>query len=161
MRRSAVLSRRWIAALAVGFLTWGLATYVISISGADRELTEGFGSLFAALILLWVGIWMHGKSQAGEWQRYIRDKLSRALSRESMWGLFGLTFVVGCLFGPIRVLVLEPNIGLFPAALVEAPFMILAMAGVARWTQRQCGVTTDAGSSAVPVLERFARSRTD
>jgi len=57
---------------------------------------------------------------------------------------FGLTFVVGCLFGPIRVLVLEPNIGLFPAALVEAPFMILAMAGVARWTQRQCGVTTDA-----------------
>lgn len=84
----------WIAALAVGFLTWGLATYVISISGADRELTEGFGSLFAALILLWVGIWMHGKSQAGEWQRYIRDKLSRALSRESMWGLFGLTFVV-------------------------------------------------------------------
>ncbi len=57
---------------------------------------------------------------------------------------FGLTFVAGCVLGPIRVLVLEPRIGLFPAALIEAPFMILAMVGVARWTQRQCGVATSA-----------------
>lgn len=84
----------WISALAAGALTWAAATYLISISGADRELTEGFGSLFAAIILLWVGIWMHGKSQADAWQRYIRDKLGRALSRQSAWGLFGLAFVV-------------------------------------------------------------------
>ncbi len=84
----------WIAALGAGVLTWTAATYLISISGADREFTEGFGSLLAAVILLWVGIWMHGKSQAGAWQRYIRDKLGHALSRRSAWGLFGLAFVV-------------------------------------------------------------------
>jgi len=84
----------WVSALAVGGLTWAAATYFIAISGAHRELTEGFGSLFAALILVWVGIWMHSKSQADAWQRYIHDKLGRALSRESVWGLFGLTFVV-------------------------------------------------------------------
>lgn len=84
----------WISALAVGGLTWAAATYFIAISGAHRELTEGFGSLFAALILVWVGIWMHGKSQADAWQRYIHDKLGRALSRGSAWGLFGLTFIV-------------------------------------------------------------------
>jgi len=84
----------WISALAAGALTWAAATYLISISGADRELTEGFGSLFAAIILLWVGIWMHGKSHADAWQRYIRDKLGHALSRQSAWGLFGLAFVV-------------------------------------------------------------------
>lgn len=84
----------WVAALAAGILTWAAATYLISISGADRELTEGFGSVLAAVILLWVGIWMHGKSQAGEWQRYIHDKLGRALSRGSTWGLFGLSFIV-------------------------------------------------------------------
>ncbi|MGE0415859.1 MAG: hypothetical protein AB7O80_03550 [Acetobacteraceae bacterium] len=54
---------------------------------------------------------------------------------------FGLTFAIGCVFGPIRVLVLEPRIGMFLAALAEAPFMIAAMAATARWTQRQCGVT--------------------
>jgi high-affinity iron transporter len=31
----------WIAALAAGGLTWAAATFVISISGASRELTEG------------------------------------------------------------------------------------------------------------------------
>lgn len=84
----------WIAALGAGVLTWAAAAYLISISGADRELTEGFGSLLAALILLWVGIWMHGKSQAGSWQRYIRDRLGQALSQRSAWGLFGLAFIV-------------------------------------------------------------------
>jgi high-affinity iron transporter len=84
----------WIAALAAGALTWAVATYLISISGADRELTEGFGSLLAAVVLLWVGIWMHGKSQADAWQRYIRERLGHALSRKSAWGLFGLAFVV-------------------------------------------------------------------
>jgi high-affinity iron transporter len=84
----------WVSALGVGVLTWVAATYLIAISGAHRELTEGFGSLFAAVILLWVGIWMHGKSQADAWQRYIHDKLGHALSRQSAWGLFGLTFIV-------------------------------------------------------------------
>lgn len=84
----------WIAALGAGVLTWAAATYLISISGADREFTEGFGSLLAAVILLWVGIWMHGKSQAGAWQRYIRDRLGHALSQRSAWGLFGLSFIV-------------------------------------------------------------------
>lgn len=84
----------WIGALAAGGLTWGIATYVIGISGASRELTEGFGSLFAAVVLLSVGIWMHGKAQADQWQRYIREKMSRALSRQSAWFLFGLAFIV-------------------------------------------------------------------
>jgi len=37
---------------------------------------------------------MHGKSQAGAWQRYIREKLSHALSKRSAWFLFLLSFVV-------------------------------------------------------------------
>ena len=70
----------WIAALVAGVATWWAATNLITISGASRELTEGFGSLLAAVILLFVGIWMHGKAQADEWQRYIREKLGQALS---------------------------------------------------------------------------------
>ena len=83
----------WIAALIAGLGTWWAATHLLTISGASRELTEGFGSLFAAVILLFVGVWMHGKAQAGEWQRYIRDKLGAALTRRSAWFLFLLAFV--------------------------------------------------------------------
>lgn len=84
----------WVAALLAGGLTWVAATYLIGISGASRELTEGFGSIIAAVVLLTVGVWMHGKSQADEWQRYIREKLGKALSRGSAWFLFGLSFLV-------------------------------------------------------------------
>jgi high-affinity iron transporter len=84
----------WVAALAAGGVTWAVATYAIGISGASRELTEGFGSLLAAVILLSVGVWMHGKAQADEWRRYIREKLQHALSRGSAWFLFGLAFLV-------------------------------------------------------------------
>lgn len=83
----------WATALFAGVATWFAATYVIGISGASRELTEGFGSLFAAVILLGVGIWMHGKSNAEAWQRYVKEKVTAALSR-SAWFLFMLSFVV-------------------------------------------------------------------
>ena len=83
----------WVAALIAGGITWAIATFFISVTGASRELTEGFGSLFAAIVLLSVGIWMHGKSQAGEWQRYLSETLGKALSRSSAWFLFGLAFI--------------------------------------------------------------------
>src|SRR3546814_3074185 len=81
-------------ALAGGVATWGVATYLVASSGASRELTEGAASLLAAAVLLFVGIWMHGKSQAGAWQQYIRDKVSAALPRRSGWLLLLLPFVV-------------------------------------------------------------------
>ena len=84
----------WIAALVAGVLTWGVGTYLIGISGASRELTEGFGSVLAAIVLLWVGIWMHRKSNAQAWQCYVCDQLTHALKRRSAWFLFGLSFIV-------------------------------------------------------------------
>lgn len=84
----------WIGALAAGVATWGAATYLVSISGAGRELTEGVAALFAAIVLLFVGIWMHGKSQAGVWQQYVKQRMSHALSKRSAWFLALLAFVV-------------------------------------------------------------------
>jgi high-affinity iron transporter len=83
----------WTSALVAGVATWWAATSLITISGATRELTEGFGSVLAALVLLFVGIWMHGKGHADEWQRYIRQKMGRAMSQGSAWFLFMLAFV--------------------------------------------------------------------
>lgn len=84
----------WIAALLAGGLTWFAATEFLSISGASRELTEGFGGIIAAVVLVSVGIWMHGKAQAGAWQRYIHEKMSGALTKQSAWFVFGLAFIV-------------------------------------------------------------------
>ena len=83
----------WIGALVAGGLTWLAATYAVSISGASREVTEGASSLFAAIVLLGVGLWMHRKSSAGRWQAYLRDKMSAAMTRRSAYAMALLAFV--------------------------------------------------------------------
>lgn len=83
----------WIGALAAGGLTWLAATFLINISGAQRELTEGYSSLFAAFVLLGVGLWMHQKSFAGRWQHYIDEQMKHALNGRSAWLLLGLVFI--------------------------------------------------------------------
>ncbi|MBF23724.1 MAG: iron permease [Pusillimonas sp.] len=83
----------WVSALFAGGATWLAATTLINISGAGRELTEGLSSLFAALVLLSVGAWMHHKSVANRWQTYLQNKLSHALTRRTAWFLFILAFI--------------------------------------------------------------------
>jgi high-affinity iron transporter len=83
----------WLLALLAGVITWAFARYAISISGASRELTEGLSSLFAAAVLLGVGLWMHQKSIGGRWQAYLKSKMATALDRKSAWFVFGLTFI--------------------------------------------------------------------
>jgi high-affinity iron transporter len=83
----------WAGALVAGVLTWAAATYLVTISGASREVSEGVGSVFAALVLLSVGLWMHQKSSAGRWQEYLSEKLSAAMTRKTAWSLFALSFI--------------------------------------------------------------------
>ena len=83
----------WLGALLAGALTWGVATYLVDISGANREVTEGLSALFAAAVLLSVGIWMHQKSLAGRWQHCLQARMSAALTRRSALFLFLLAFV--------------------------------------------------------------------
>lgn len=83
----------WILALVAGGITWAVATYAVSISGASRELVEGWSSLFAAVVLLSVGLWMHQKSIGGRWQAYLKEKMTAAVNRRSAWFLFGLAFI--------------------------------------------------------------------
>ncbi|MDQ9172440.1 cytochrome c/FTR1 family iron permease [Oxalobacteraceae bacterium R-40] len=83
----------WIGALAAGGITWAVATYLVDISGASREITEGFAAIFAAVVLLTVGVWMHQKSLAGRWQAYVKAKMTHALNKRSLAFLFILSFV--------------------------------------------------------------------
>jgi len=83
----------WIAALALGALTWAVAAYVVTISGATRELTEGVTALLATAVLLWVGFWMHDKSHAQRWDAYLRSRLRGALGRGATWGLASVSFL--------------------------------------------------------------------
>jgi high-affinity iron transporter len=83
----------WIAALFAGAATWIAANSLIDISGANRELTEGVTALVAAAMLLYVGYWLHGKSQAQAWAGFIRDSVGGALEKKTLWAMAGVSFL--------------------------------------------------------------------
>ncbi|AZE08063.1 FTR1 family protein [Pseudomonas chlororaphis] len=65
----------WALALLAGLATWALAAYVIDVSGSQRELLEGATALFASVMVLWLGVWMHDRRHAAAWQDYIKSSL--------------------------------------------------------------------------------------
>ncbi|MGE0808774.1 MAG: FTR1 family protein, partial [Burkholderiaceae bacterium] len=94
-RRDAIryIHAGWIAAVALGALTWAAARWLLSISGANREVTEGVTALLAAAMLLYVGYWLHSKSHAQAWQSFIRDQVDAALGRKTLWAMAGISFL--------------------------------------------------------------------
>lgn len=83
----------WIAALLLGVATWAVASFLIGISGANRELTEGCTALIASAMLLYVGYWLHGKSQAQAWTAFIRESVGGALEKKTLWAMTGVSFI--------------------------------------------------------------------
>lgn len=83
----------WIAALALGVATWWVASRLISISGANREVTEGVTALIASGMLLYVGYWLHSKSYAQAWQHFIRDQVNAALGKGTLWAMAAVSFL--------------------------------------------------------------------
>ena len=83
----------WIGALALGALTWWIATVLIEVSGAQREVTEGITALLASVTLLYVGFWLHSKSAGQRWSAFIKSQVSGALGRGTLWGLAVISFL--------------------------------------------------------------------
>ena len=83
----------WIAALGLGGLTWLAASYVVTVSGASREVTEGVTALVAAAMLLYVGFWMHRHAHAARWKAYLETRVESALSGRTLWALAAVSFV--------------------------------------------------------------------
>jgi high-affinity iron transporter len=83
----------WIAALALGGITWFVASYLVAISGSTREVTEGVAALIAAAVLLYVGFWMHDKAYAERWRTFLHGQLHDALSARTMWALALVSFL--------------------------------------------------------------------
>jgi len=83
----------WMAALALGALTWVVSNRIIAISGASREVTEGVTALISAAMLLYVGFWLHDKSHAQGWQRFINAQIGGALTTGTVWTLATISFL--------------------------------------------------------------------
>jgi high-affinity iron transporter len=84
----------WIIAVLVGIALWLFGGSLMKGQLKHIELIEGGISFVAVLMLLYVGFWLHSKSEIGKWKEYVTKMMKGIVHRESMFGLAALSFFV-------------------------------------------------------------------
>ena len=99
-RTKHVDKKPWVwAGSAAGVMASVLIAFVVNLAfsqaaaGVNRELLEGFTGLAAAAMLVYVGHWLHSKTSLGGWHRYIHERTTAALSRNSLLSLALIAFL--------------------------------------------------------------------
>lgn len=81
-----------LVGIAASLATWGVASALIPINGANRELIEGATALIAVAVLLYVSNWLFQKTYIHDWKNYLRERLDSAVSSKSAFAMMFLAF---------------------------------------------------------------------
>ena len=81
-----------IAAIAATAATWFVASYLIEISGADRELIEAIAALSATAVLFYVSFWILNKIEHKKWMEFVKAKVWQATTTGGVMVFVMLSF---------------------------------------------------------------------
>ena len=81
-----------IGAIGATGLTWFIASYVIGISGANRELIEAIAALSATAMLFYVSFWVLNKIEHKKWMEFVKAKVWQATTTGSVMVFVMLAF---------------------------------------------------------------------
>lgn len=91
---------RWVyAGAATGILASVVIAFILQAlfpavsSGTNREILEGFVGIFAVVMMIGIGFWLHSKSSLKSWKNYIDRKMDVVLSTGSFISMFVLSFL--------------------------------------------------------------------
>ena len=73
-------------------LTWYIAEYIITISGASRELIEAIAGISAVVVLFWVSFWVLNKVETKKWIEFVKAKVWHATTTGSIMVFIMLSF---------------------------------------------------------------------
>lgn len=82
----------WIAALAVGIVGWLVSDSLMTSSGMKRELLEAVTSLVAVAVLLYMGFWLHRRTEIERWKAFIDERVNAALTSRKLFALTMVSF---------------------------------------------------------------------
>ena len=80
------------AGVAATGVTWVVASYVIEISGANRELIEAIAALSATAVLFYVSFWILNKIEHKKWMEFVKAKVWQATTTGSAMVFVMLAF---------------------------------------------------------------------
>lgn len=67
-----------VIAVAATMATWFLASYIVDISGASKELVEAVAALSATAVLFYVSFWILNKIEHKKWMEFVKAKVWQA-----------------------------------------------------------------------------------
>jgi len=67
-----------VLAIGATAVTWVIASYIIEISGANRELIEAIAALSATAVLFYVSFWILNKIEHKRWMEFVKAKVFQA-----------------------------------------------------------------------------------
>jgi len=84
----------WILAVLFGVVAWFFTDWIISLGfgPVHRELMEGSVSLIAVVVLLYVGFWLHSKTEVNKWKEFIDVRVKNMLKGGNLIGLASIAF---------------------------------------------------------------------
>lgn len=84
----------WIGAVLLGVVLWFITKALFPNEIHNLEMVEGFISMLAVLMLLYIGFWLHGKSEVKKWKDYVSGLVNGIMQNGSIVGLTSLSFFV-------------------------------------------------------------------
>lgn len=81
-----------IAAIGVTAITWFVASYIVTISGANRNLIEAIAALSATAVLFYVSFWVLNKIEHKKWMEFVKAKVWQATTTGSVIVFVMLSF---------------------------------------------------------------------
>ncbi len=81
-----------VAAIGATGITWFIASFVIGISGANRELIEAIAALSATGMLFYVSFWVLNKIEHKKWMEFVKAKVWQATTTGSVMVFVLLSF---------------------------------------------------------------------
>lgn len=80
------------AAIGATAITWVVASFIIDISGANRELVEAIAALSATAMLFYVSFWVLNKIEHKKWMEFVKAKVWQATTTGSVMVFVMLSF---------------------------------------------------------------------
>ena len=91
---------KWVYGGAfAGIVASLLIAYILQIafpavtSGTNREIIEGAVGIFAVIMMILIGIWLHSKSSVKKWNIFMESQMQTVTKTGSFLSMFALTFL--------------------------------------------------------------------
>ncbi len=91
---------KWVYGGAfAGIVASLLIAYILQVafpavtSGTNREIIEGAVGIFAVIMMILIGIWLHSKSSVKKWNAFMKSQMQTVTKTGSFFSMFALSFL--------------------------------------------------------------------